>query len=423
MEVTIFSSVIKESKIPLPASKSLAHRAIICASLAKGVSVITNVDDSQDIQATIRCMRLLGASIVEKERELVIQGIQDWNQTITEPFYCQESGSTLRFMIPIASLTEQRVLFQGSKRLLERPQQVYADLFQLQHLFFQQDATGITIEGTIQSGDLVIPGNVSSQFISGLLFALPLKKEDSRIHITGSFESRSYVDLTLQMLQQFQIKAYFEDEKTIFIKGNQNYQAHDIRIEADYSQLAFWAVLSHKMGPLYLEDANPDSLQGDREILSILQKMGMTLRWEAQGVHCYPCELKAIEIDLGNCPDLGPILFVAASFAKGTTHFTHAKRLRIKESDRISVMEEELAKVGVQMTSTEDEVWVKGCDNWKGSMNLKGHNDHRIVMALSIGTLCSKQTCKIDGAEAIAKSYPTFFKTIEQCGMNIEIKN
>lgn len=422
MEVTLYPSELSQSKIRIPSSKSLAHRAIICASLAKGVSCITNVDDSQDIQATIDCMRKLGASIVEKDHELVIQGIQSWNQTVKEPLYCHESGSTLRFMIPIASLTNQRITLCGTKRLLERPQRVYADLFYKQGLAFKQSEQEIMIEGMIQPGEIELPGNVSSQFISGLLFALPLQKKDSRIHITGNFESRSYVDLTLQMLHEFQIEAYFEDERTLFIKGNQEYQAHDVKVEADFSQLAFWAVLASCKGPLLCKDANQNSLQGDQAVLSILKRMGMQVDWINEGVICNPCELTATTIDLQNCPDLGPVLFVAASIAKGTTHFIHAKRLRIKESDRIQAMEEELAKVGVQITSTEDEVWVEGAEHWKSSNELQGHNDHRIVMALAIGAICTNQECTIHGAQAIAKSYPTFFEDMKQLGIALETK-
>ena len=408
-----------QNELRIPSSKSLAHRSIICASLAKGTSLISNIDMSLDIQATMACMRELGATIEEVEEGLLVTGISSFAKKEEYTLECNESGSTLRFMIPIASLCHKKVHVHGTKRLLERPQAIYKEIFEKQNLLFVQDEEGIHIQGALTAQEYVIAGNVSSQFISGLLFTLPLCDGDSIIHITGTFESRSYVDLTIQMLQTFGVNVHFVDDCTIAIKGNQEYIATNVAVEADYSQLAFFAVLSALGKEVTCLGANPLSLQGDKAILDILSAMGCQIEWQENGVVVKPQELQATTIDLQNCPDLGPVLFTCASLAKGTTHFIHAKRLRIKESDRIYAMECELKKLGVEVHSTEDEAWVTGVDHWNTPCDLHGHNDHRIVMALAIGAIVSKYGVTIDDAQAVRKSYPHFFEDLAKLGVDV----
>ncbi|MEG0709178.1 MAG: 3-phosphoshikimate 1-carboxyvinyltransferase [Longicatena sp.] len=407
--------------IHIPPSKSMSHRAIICASLANATSTISNIAYSKDIQTTIDGMRLLGAKIETKENSVVIEGIKDFNHLSQEEIFCSESGSTLRFFIPIFSLCNKKVVFKGAGRLLQRPQKVYEDIFAQQHLSFFQDTKSITIEQSLKAQDYTLQGDVSSQFISGLLFALPFLKEDSRIHILPPFESKSYVDLTLQMLDTFGIHASFEDETTLFIPGNQTYIATDYEVEGDYSQLAFFAVLGAIQNDIEITGVSLHSQQGDKEIIEILRSFGTHIEEIDKGYRIYKSELTAHPIDLANCPDLGPILCVLGMYSLGNTHIYHAGRLRIKESDRILAMESELKKFNASIHSNTDEIWIEGKTMSASNAELLGHNDHRIVMALSIATICSTKSCTIDEAEAINKSYPTFFDDLQKINGKVEL--
>lgn len=408
--------------VHIPPSKSMSHRAIICASLAPGRSVISNVAYSQDIKTTIEGMRLLGAQIEMKEDSVIIDGIRDFHHLTQEEVFCCESGSTLRFFIPIFSLTNQKVRFTGEGRLLQRPQTVYEDIFHNQGLSFQQDHASIQIEQTLKPGEYTLQGDVSSQFISGLLFALPLLDHDSSIHILPPFESRSYVDLTLEMLETFGIQAYFQDETTLIIPGKQSYHAHDYEIEGDYSQLAFFAVLAAIQHDLTITGVSHNSQQGDKQILDILTSFGVKIEEVEHGYKIYQSPLTGNEIDLSNCPDLGPIVSVLGMYSQGDTHIYNAGRLRIKESDRIEAMECELRKFQVDIHSSEDEIWIHGNTEYHCDTLLHGHNDHRIVMALTVATACSCSTCTIDDAQAINKSYPAFFEDFNNILGKVEMK-
>ena len=274
----------------------------------------------------------------------------------------------------------------------------------------------------MRAGTYEIDGNISSQFITGLLFALPLLPQDSLIRIRPPFESRSYIDLTLEMLEKFQIRAQFLDEMTILIKGGQRYRPCDVRIEGDFSQLAFFAVLAAIQGDLTITGISADSRQGDRQILSILEDFGATCRPLRDGFHIQKGTLHGCTIDLNNCPDLGPIVFVLAAMAEGETHIRNAGRLRIKESDRIAAMEEELRKFHVDIRSTEEEVWIHGhTSGYSCEETLQGHNDHRIVMAMTVMTLVNHSVCRIEDAQAIRKSYPSFFEDVQRLQGKVEL--
>lgn len=406
--------------VVIPPSKSMAHRAIICAALANGTSVIKNVAYSQDIKTTIAGMQQLGADIRMEENQVTVTGIKNFTAADKEVFCC-ESGSTLRFFIPIFSLCNQEISFTGQGRLLQRPQKVYEDLFHAQGLPFEQDASKITIRKCLQPGDITLQGDVSSQFISGLLFTLPLLKKDSTIHILPPFESRSYVDLTLQMLETYGIHVSFTDDLTIHIPGNQQYRACDYTIEGDYSQLAFFAVLAALNNDLTITGVHHDSKQGDKKILSILKDFGVRMEAVDNGYRIFKSSLQGCSIDLADCPDLGPILTVLAMYSPGNTNIFHAGRLRIKESDRIEAMEQELHKFGVDIHSTEDEIFITGGSAYTCNTELSAHNDHRIVMALSVAAACANKPCTIDGAQAINKSYPTFFDDLKAIGGKVEL--
>ena len=409
MRARITPAKIDSGNITIPPSKSLAHRAIICACLAPGRSVISNIDYSVDIRATIEGMRHLGASIKEDKDTLFIDGIETF-QYDGDVVNCHESGSTLRFFLPLFSLTGKRATFSGSKRLIERPQNVYEMLFQEQGIDFVRTYPNIIIDGRLKPGELTLKGNVSSQFITGLLFALPLLEADSKIHIEPPFESRSYVDLTIQMLKRFQIIVEYEDAYTLAIKGNQQYQPTDVLVEGDYSQLVFWASLGVLNHSVETHGLDLHSLQGDKKTIDIFQSMNAGIKVLDDGYQFCPGTLNGTVIDLNDCPDLGPMLFALATQANGKTTFQNAGRLRIKESDRIEAMETELKKLGCSISSTFGTVTITGPVKLQGNVTLHGHNDHRIVMALSILATIADEPITIDDAQAISKSYPDFLK-------------
>ena len=422
MRARITPAKIDSGNITIPPSKSLAHRAIICACLAPGRSVISNIDYSVDIRATIEGMRHLGASIKEDKDTLFIDGIETF-QYDGDVVNCHESGSTLRFFLPLFSLTGKRATFSGSKRLIERPQNVYEMLFQEQGIDFVRTYPNIIIDGRLKPGELTLKGNVSSQFITGLLFALPLLEADSKIHIEPPFESRSYVDLTIQMLKRFQIIVEYEDAYTLAIKGNQQYQPTDVLVEGDYSQLVFWASLGVLNHSVETHGLDLHSLQGDKKTIDIFQSMNAGIKVLDDGYQFCPGTLNGTVIDLNDCPDLGPMLFALATQANGKTTFQNAGRLRIKESDRIEAMETELKKLGCSISSTFGTVTITGPGKLQGNVTLHGHNDHRIVMALSILATIADEPITIDDAQAISKSYPGFFKDLASCGIFIEFAN
>lgn len=422
MRARITPAKIDSGNITIPPSKSLAHRAIICACLAPGRSVISNIDYSVDIRATIEGMRHLGASIKEDKDTLFIDGIETF-QYDGNVVNCHESGSTLRFFLPLFSLTGKRATFSGSKRLIERPQNVYEMLFQEQGIDFVRTYPNIIIDGRLKPGELTLKGNVSSQFITGLLFALPLLEADSKIHIEPPFESRSYVDLTIQMLKRFQIIVEYEDAYTLAIKGNQQYQPTDVLVEGDYSQLVFWASLGVLNHSVETHGLDLHSLQGDKKTIDIFQSMNAGIKVLDDGYQFCPGTLNGTVIDLNDCPDLGPMLFALATQANGKTTFQNAGRLRIKESDRIKAMETELKKLGCSISSTFGTVTITGPVKLQGNVTLHGHNDHRIVMALSILATIADEPITIDDAQAISKSYPGFFKDLASCGIFIEFAN
>lgn len=418
MNITIYPGTSRGA-VTVPPSKSLAHRAIICAALAQGVSRIENISYSQDILATIHALAHLGAIITCEEQAVVVQGGIS-QIPLTGPVHCNESGSTLRFMIPLFGLKEEKTTFTGDGRLLQRPQKVYQDIFQHQGLFYEQSPEHIIIQGKLKPGNFIIPGNISSQFISGLLFALPLLEADSVITILPPFESQSYLKLTLDLLCKYVIEIIQKNELTFHIQGNQAYQPCDYRVEGDYSQAAFWNVLSAVNHPICCNGLSTVSKQGDKVILEILQQCGAEIIREETGIFVQGKTLCGGDIDLADCPDLGPILMVLALFCKGETRIYHAARLRYKESDRIAAMEQELQKIGAMVTSTEDEIFITPRETYMAGGIIEAHGDHRIAMAMAVAATKCQNPVTIAHGEVVEKSYPNFWKHLENLGIQVE---
>lgn len=419
MDVHFHTTQLNENAfVSLPSSKSLSHRALIAAALANGDSFIQGISESKDTLATMNVLKHLGVSFEKSVDGILVHGCGGKFNYDGEVLDCNESGSTLRFLIPLASLCGN-VSFCGRGRLMERPQTVYEEIYKEHHLLFEKENDILNVKGPLPAGEYTVKGDISSQFITGLLFTLPLLNADSVIEILPPFESASYVDLTLDALKRSGIQ-FEKNDLTIKIPGNQIYQPIQCIVEGDDSQMAFFCELALiQQRPISVLNVNHDSHQGDHVIIDIVKRMGATVEEIENGYLFNAKDLKATEIDLQDCPDLGPALFALATQCKGTTTFVNCERLRIKESDRIEAMESELRKLGCDISSSNGTVTVKGPSKVNDHVRLNGHNDHRIVMSLAMLATLSDDII-IEGSEAVEKSYPCFFEDLRKMGVNYD---
>ena len=397
----------------------MAHRAVLCAALAEGTSRLSNLAHSQDIDATLAAAAAFGAAVEPGDRQARITGV-GFPRPAAGPVDCCESGSTLRFLIPMAALTGAPVTFTGRGRLMQRPQSVYQELFARQGLRFEPAGDALTVAGPLQAGRFELAGDVSSQFVSGLLFALPLLAGDSTLCLRPPVESRSYIQMTRAAQAAFGVESRWLDQNTLLVPGNQRYTARDAAIEGDWSQAAFPAVLGALAGDVTVTGLDPDTLQGDAVIREILRDCGAEIHPAADGVRFVKSPLHGVEIDLADCPDLGPILMVLGLFCSGKTVIRNAGRLRLKESDRIAAMEQELRKFGGKIESEGGTITI-----WESALRapqepLDGHNDHRVVMSLTVLAAAAGLPAVIEGADAVRKSWPDFFAAVRQLGVEVE---
>ena len=398
MNVTVKPGIAR-GELNAPPSKSYAHRLMICSALAEGNSVVRGLSKSRDMIATMDCAAALGAGFTLEEDTLYIKGCFP-NFTPSTVFSCHESGSTLRFFIPIAAVCGRKAVFTGTERLIERGVSVYETLFAEKNISLVKDKESITIEGKLKPGVFSVPGNISSQFISGLLFALPLLDGDSEVYIIPPVESRPYIDITIDAIKSFGVSITEPEPNRFFISGGQKYSAKDETVEGDWSNAAALFALDAIGGEVKVKGLNEESFQGDKVCVSYLKKL----------------DGKEPVLDLSNCPDLAPVLFAAAA-AKHGALFTGTRRLRIKESDRAAAMAEELAKFGIRCDVEENSVKIYDSELKKPSEILNGHNDHRIVMAMTV--LCSITGGTISDAQAISKSFPDFFDRMRELGLEV----
>jgi len=387
--------------VDAPPSKSMAHRYLIGAALSGERCTISGFDYSEDILASIDCLKALGAEITLDGDSVTInpKGFMTAEKPV---LLCRESGSTLRFFIPLALCLNREVMLWGSQRLFERPLGIYEELCREHGFAFQKNENALKLCGKLSSGHYRIHGNVSSQFITGLIFALVYLGGDSSIEIIPPFESRSYVDLTLSALRSFGAEAAFTDEHHIAIRKSQMH-AYCGRIEGDYSNAAFLDAFNHIGSDVSVGNLRGDSLQGDRVYRDYFRLI-------SEGTPT---------LDISDCPDLGPVLFALAAMKNGAV-FTGTDRLKAKESDRGMAMHEELGKLGGGLVFGENVITVpKQALEYTGK-TLSGHNDHRIVMAMSV--VLSKIGGAIDDAQAVRKSYPDFFADIKRLGAEVDVK-
>ena len=412
MNITITPGRLSGTVTP-PPSKSQAHRVLIAAALADGECVISNVAYSQDIEATMSCLENLGAELSRDGSTVTVRGMganamSPLRRLAYPRLDCGESGSTLRFLIPVALAVRGGGIFTGRGRLMERPQKPYFDLFDEKGVFHEQKDGVLTIAGLLTPGTYQLPGNVSSQFITGLLYALPLLDGDSEIVLTSNLESWGYIDMTLDALQWFNVR--IEERKNgWFIPGNQLYQPHSLTVEADWSQAAFWYATKFLDSPVELSGLNWPSAQGDRAIDGFFRRLS---------------QMKDTGLDVSNCPDLVPPLAAMAALRPGcTTHIGNAARLRIKESDRLASVTAVLKALGADVAEGPDSLTIRGREMLHGGVTVDSFNDHRIAMMAAIAATRCEKPVTVLGAECVAKSYPNFWEDYEVLGGKIQKTN
>ena len=381
--------------VSAPPSKSMAHRAVLCSALAKGTSHIENLEFSKDISATLAAAGQLCARVESGPADVLVEGLGHF-RPVFGPVDCCESGSTLRFLIPLASLTGQSITFVGRGRLMERPQSVYETLYREQNLHFEQANGQLTVAGSLRSGEYTLP-------------------------LVPPVESRSYIEMTRAAQAAFGVTSHWLDDTTLCIPGEQQYHPRDYIVEGDYSQAAFLAVLGAVKGGITLTGLAAETLQGDAAILDILRRCGAKFTRTEAGLVFEQAPLHGVDIDLADCPDLGPVLMVLGLLCEGTTVIRNAERLRIKESDRIAAMEAELRACGGVLSSEGGTITVQGCKPRLHAPEapLSGHNDHRVVMSLTVLALAADIPLAINEAEAVQKSWSHFFDALKPLGVEV----
>lgn len=401
MKATFFPSVAR-GEVCAPPSKSVAHRLLVACALSDGQSVIRGISQSEDMLATLSCVRALGAKARVDGGVAYIEGC-DETPLENAVFDCNESGSTLRFFLPIVlALGAKNCTFKGTARLIQRGIGVYDEVFAQNGVKVQKEADTITVWGCLASGNYTVRGDVSSQYITGLLIALSLLDEDSTITVIEPFESRAYVDITVDVMKKCGVDIQRADKNVFVIKGGQRFKSGNYTVEGDWSNSAFLLAFNYIGGEVQVEGLAEDSVQGDKVCKRCFEQL----------------ECQNAVIDVSDCPDLAPILFAVSAMKSGAT-FVGTRRLKIKESDRAETMAEELSKYGIKTDIQENSVTIYGGKSHAPNATISGHNDHRIVMANAV--ILSKVGGTIDGIEAVKKSYPNFFEEIAKLGVKYEI--
>lgn len=412
--------------VVIPPSKSLAHRYIIGGALCEGEAVVSNLQRSKDIEATIEVMSNLGVDfslMADEEGRLTyrIKGHGGAFQLTNSDFQCNESGSTLRFLIPILLLITEEVVVRGQGKLVERPLDVYYDILKEQGIEYKNAKGHLPLvlsygRRKLSSGVFKVRGDISSQFITGLLYALPLLEGDSRIEMTTNLESRPYVDLTIKALKDFGIKIINNDYQSFEIPGKQKYLGGSYKVEGDFSQVAFFAVgglIGSK--PIKVTGLNKNSLQGDKAIIDIIKKMQGQVEELEDGYIFYPSKTQGITIDIKECPDLVPALTVLAALSEGETRIINGERLKIKESNRLESTSKELIKLGADIEILEDSLLIRGVEGFNGGL-VDSWNDHRVAMSLGVASQRASGDLILTGADSVAKSYPGFWDDFKKLG-------
>ena len=398
-----------------PPSKSILHRYIIASSLAKGISKIENISFSDDIIATIEAMKKLGAKIEKKDNYLLIDGSKTFDKEYlnnNSEIDCNESGSTLRFLFPLSIVKENKILFKGKGKLFKRPLSPYFENFDKYQIKYSHiNENEILLDGVLKGGEYQIDGNISSQFITGLLFSLPLLNGNSKVIIKGKLESSSYIDITLDCLSKFGVKIINNSYQEFIIEGNQTYKSGNYEVEADYSQVAFFLVANSIGSDIKINGLNSNSLQGDKKIIDFVSEID---NWNKN---------EKLILDGSETPDIIPILSLKACTSKKEIEIVNIARLRIKESDRLSATVQELSKLGFDLIEKEDSILINSRKDFNKINNspvyLLSHSDHRIAMTVAIASTCYNGEIILDNLDCVKKSYPNFWEVFLSLGGKI----
>lgn len=406
--------------VRVPSSKSRGHRSLICAALAEGTSVISRISPSDDLEATAESLRQLGASIkTGKEGDGLMRAVVRGGLRRTQPavINCRESGSTLRLLIPLGLLQKEPVTWTGTGRLPERPLAPYGDLFKKKGIQWETETGGLplTAAGRLLPGEYSLPGGVSSQFISGLLLALPLLQGQSRITVTSPPESAAYIAMTLETMDGCGVCAEPEGDRAWMIPGGQAYRPFRTELEGDWSQGAFWMAAGLLGQPVSCRGLSVSSVQADRAVTDIIRRMGGHIEETEEGVSAFPSHLRGTVIDGSQCPDIIPVLTVLGALAEGTTQIIRAGRLRLKECDRLHAMTEELKALGASVKETEDGMVIQGRPFLNGGQG-KSWGDHRVAMSLAVASVKCRRPLVLEGAGSVSKSYLRFWEDFRKLG-------
>ncbi len=422
MNVSISQSKISGT-VTAPPSKSATHRAIIIASLSPGMSKLKNVLLSDDTKATIYALKQLGVKIQEQGNTVIIQGSGGNLIASSTPIFLNNSGTSLRLLAGIAALAKGKTTLTGEKRLTERPMEDLLAALNKAGIYAQSlknnNCAPIEITGgKIIGGTLHIKGNVSSQYISSLLLIAPFATDTLTIIIEGELKSKPYVALTIDVMNAFGVNVINEEYKKFIVEKGQAYHSKEYTIEGDYSSASYFFAAAAIGGKITVFGLSHQSLQGDKHFLNILERMGCKILMEKNGITVIrPDKLKAIEVDMGNYPDIVQTLAIVASFAKGKTHITNIRHVKDKETNRIEATAKELRKMGIEAKTTSDSLTIIGGE--PQSATIKTHNDHRMAMSFAVAGLAANGETIIQNAEVISKSYPHFFEDMEKIGGKI----
>ncbi len=406
--------------VEAPVSKSVLHRLIMAAALCSGeTTVIHRYTMNDDIRATASIMAAAGASVEFDKDSIVVKGIETRNRGFLAD--CCESGSTLRFLLPLMAALGADCSFVGQGRLPQRPLSPLVEEMEAHGVRFSSKQLPLTIKNELLCGDYTFPGNISSQYITGLLFALPLVKGDSKIILTSPLESQGYVDMTLSVLEKFGIIIHCENPMEYHIPGGQSYRSPGkIVAEGDWSNAAFWLVAGAIGQSITVSGIQRSSLQGDKAVCDILEQMGADLHYEENSITVSGGRLHGITIDGSQIPDILPILSVAAACAEGTTHIINAGRLRIKESDRLAAVAESLSRLGAAVVEGEDSLTIMGGSLQGGEV--ESYGDHRMAMSAAIASLRCEEPVIIHDPTCVKKSYPLFYEEFNRLGGVVHVQ-
>ena len=424
VDVVVRKSERLEGEVRAPPSKAYTHRMLIAALLSSGISKISNPLTSDDTKATLGAITALGAEAELRKNNWTIGGVESLRAP-KNPIDCGESGATLRFVIPVAALASGSSIFTFGSSLERRPvAPLLQSLKQLgteSDLQLKEESSLVRIRGGgIRGGKTSIRGDISSQFISGLLFACPKAKEDTEIAVTTHLESRSYVQMTMEVLNKHGIKASAsKDFKRLRILSNQKYNPCNHEVPGDFSSAAFLlAAAAITSSRVKAKNLDYHTTQGDKAILDILKEMGSKVRVGDEYVEVVGEQLNAVDVDARDIPDLVPVCAVLACYSEGVSKLYNAKRLRYKESDRLASLHAELKKMGAEIMMKEDGLTIRGPCTMHGA-TIDPHNDHRIAMACAVAALGASGETKIQNSECVSKSYPMFFDDLLSLGANI----